>query len=552
MEWHRIDDFTPGIHQDVGLRVPPGAARIATQCRASVNGALIPGPKLTSEITYSGLWGKTGSSGTLYPYGDQVFISGLFVNGPVYGGVGNPEDGADRNNAEIWVGFNWREEVTPGSAYVEKVNLSRYFPGWGTPAWVSMYDDSVTSDTTGWSQTNVGPAPFTATATRANRGDVTVIGTPVVAWCFGPSFVPYYFPDETDATNNSAKVELDHPALSVPQPIHIIGHQGRCVLFPLGVYYNGKDAAAANVLYTNSEAFYFTQVNDHTTKEVGIGYYDNIVNVEHNNGYIIGESLTANELLLFKAKGGAVKIVGDLADPYVENLPYVKSPGFSRCRGTRSIVGYIYPADSGGVWLYQGGDTSQNIAPHMDPNFWRPTSTNGYYTADSNCAEWGEMAVVPNGYYFDTETQGWWKLDSNNHWHADSDWTGRWLYTAGQDLTDGATVLYEYDRRTLATSYQWKGHPIAPSIEREIRVREVILVASGSGRVTVTVEARNRQPETYEFLFYDDYPEVRAMRGLFSQEGTHVSVTLDAEGSGTNQAPTIHEVRVGWDESTRV
>src|SRR5690606_5166543 len=104
-----------------------------------------------------------------------------------------------------------------------------------------------------------------------------------------------------------------------------------------------------------------------------------------------------------------------LNDFQVRNLPNVRGTGHSMNRGTPSPRGFVYPVDNGGVWLWEGGDLSVNIAPQMDPNFWRPPAlipAVGFYESgtppeqsepdwgyqQTQCATWDQFVMLPNNW----------------------------------------------------------------------------------------------------------------------------------------------------------
>jgi hypothetical protein len=265
-------------------------------------------------------------------------------------------------------------------------------------------------------------------------------------------------------------------------------------------------------------------------------------------------SLTANELFLMKAKGGATVIRGDLDDPTVVNLPNVLGCGEAECQGTPSQIGFVYPIEAGGVYTWQGGDTSEHISKQMNDDFWRPVFDTDYYTCPSNCTVFRELVIVPNGWMLDTDHGGWWKYATPEEptfvWH-DTDTTSRWFYaTALTYIGDEPGPIWEFDRRRRRRDYSWKSHPLMTSIGREIEGRELILSASGTGTVKISLITRGGQMHTVSARFDNEYPD--AVRLTTAVAGTHLQVQIESEGDEGQEAPMVHEVRIGVHARQRI
>lgn len=95
-QWFTIDDFKPGIHQNISPNHPPGVAQDSGTfgCHANSSGALIPLPGRTDIITSEELAGENDI------ISEEYRIVGLFCNDPVF----NPDEpltGVYQSNSEI-------------------------------------------------------------------------------------------------------------------------------------------------------------------------------------------------------------------------------------------------------------------------------------------------------------------------------------------------------------------------------------------------------------------------------------------------------------------
>lgn len=428
-----------------------------------------------------------------------------------------------------------------------------------TPTDQSIY---TSTDSTQWFNT-VRPRVCDFAATRSNSAAPTLLGPAVIAWVFDS--IARFFPDDT-ATQSMATAAM--PTAALVLPAHLCAHQGRAVIFPLTLASIGQLQ-----VYTTTEGFYWTDVNDLTSLSSGLtGYFNVIVSPEIPTGYGVMESLTADELLLIKAKGGALLLRGSLDDYSAKSLPNVKSTGQSLNRGCRSPVGFIYPVDGGGVWLWGGGDTSQHISPNMDPEFWRPDYSDadlhpfgpGYTT----CAQWQEWVLLPNNWIWDSDFGGFWRIDeiadiddgadppvvvgstAVAHWAVD--WKGRHAYGFLDRMCDDGTneiIGYDYDMLDKRSSFSWQSQPFAATIDRHVKVRKFVLVASGTGTATVTVTTERGSSSLSFTISATDTSPLAYMKNV-SLVGTHVRVRIVSTGSGGGDAPTIHGFRIGLDEDT--
>lgn len=427
------------------------------------------------------------------------------------------------------------------------------------------------SDDTIWYAT-VRPRVCEFGVTRSNSGAETVLGPTVLAFTFDG--LARIFPDDT-ATAGMATNEMAGEGVALVLPAHQCLHQGRAVIFPLTLSSMGP-----LTVYTTTEGFYWTKVNNLTALSSGLsGYFNVIVLPEFPTGYGVMESLTADELLLIKARGGGLILRGSLDDYSAKSLPNIKSTGQSLNRGTRSPIGFVYPVDAGGVWLWTGGDTSANLSAKMSDEFWRPDYSDNdiypYGPGYTSCAQWNEWVMLPNNWILDTDFGGFWRTDipaevldgqtsrgysAIHHWTVD--WKGRHAYGfLDRSMTVGAqeTIGYDFDRLLPRGVYSWQSQPLASTIDRAVKARKFVLVASGTGTVVVTVTS-NKTGDTDTLSF-----TVAAESGIDAEfptaymrnchvTGSHLQVKIVATGAddGGDPAPTIHGFRIGIDESAQL
>lgn len=558
-EWKIINNFKPGIHHTVSATHPLGTAQEANTwgCRATDDGSLIPLPKLTSVIESEELTSDTLLS-------EEYRITGLFCNDPVFF-VDEPATGIHQNNSEVYVAFEWYDNGGTAGADQQVKQVQRFKRNYAiTPEWDVIYTRAVDLDYDPLTR----PKKCEFVSMRSNSADADMAGPVVVAFVYNE--IAQMFPDDTATTVNGTAFmpgdNVDDVAntgglLSVDG---LVSHQGRAVIFPLTVLGMGADQ-----LYTTNEAFYWTLVNDLTTRDdtiTGGGFLKAIASYDNPTGFQVYQSLTADELLMIKARGGAIMVSGNLNDYQVRNLPNVRGTGHSMNRGTPSPRGFVYPIDNGGVWLWEGGDLSVNIAPHLNANFWRPPAVspatgahpsreqddNGWGYAQTQCCEWNQLVMLPNNWVWDTDHNGFWKIAADGQYVIHrwaSDWAGLICYGAPSGFLEGIAgmepdpVIYEFNKVVPATEFSWRSQPLEGTLERQVEIREVIVTASGNGTVTVILDGPGGELQQEELTILPTLtPHTQAI--TFGAVDSHISMRLLSEAATEDDAaPTIHSVK---------
>lgn len=567
--WHRISDFRPGIHTAVAPMRPPGVAKESGtfQCYASTAGSLIPAPRLVQRITPPTLTGAAIDS-------EQFRVSGIYANAPVYGASDNTT-GAMECHTELFLA----SEYWSGSGELV-LTVHRYTRNLNTPTWEQIWQRTYAADTF---NPATRPRVCYFASQRSNPSDVDASGPQVVAWVFSGNARAFPANADTYVTGTDPMPGdlVDDPlggGLVAPQ--NLVAHGGQVIIYPLYVTGDGDDQ-----VYISSEAAYWTKVNDVTNLSAALvttGNYFNILGgYEQGTGYGVIASLTADELFMVKVRGGAIILTGSVEDATVRTLQYVQSTGLSFNNGTTTWLGYVYPVDSSGVWLWSGGDTSEQVTKHLTPNFWRPSTMMPVYADPSvqsaaqwgyqntTCASWNEFALFPNNWFWDTDEMGWWRiLDPDyipiGHWQSDERGVFAWGSPLGWS-DDTNPVFYEFSRFYGATYFSWTSHPQNHALDRAVRLDEIVVCAQGEGtvRITISSDIDDAPDDVIDFQFTDASVPVMIRAATNVQGRSHTfqieswgvdhdiakgSIDMDADTS----APTVHWVDYSTLPSTQI
>lgn len=496
------------------------------------------GPINTTPVTLT--WGGALANQSIHVY---VTWKGTLTGTASRYLTSSVTTGADRKVREVW-----RRRLNLESPDDQEV--------------YSDYDDTI------W-YASVRPRVCEFGTTRSNSGGPTVLGPVVVAFVFDG--IARMFPDDTaTASMNTAQMAGDGVALVLPA--HLCLHQGRGVVFPLTL-----SSIGTNQVYTTTEGFYWTDVNDLTSLSAGLtGYFNVIVLPEFPVGYGVMESLTADELLLIKARGGGLILRGSLDDYSAKSLPNLKPTGQSLNRGCRTPLGFMYPVDIDGIWLWTGGDTSTNLSPNMEAEFWRPEDSSNDYPYGpgyTSCAQWGDWTLLPNFWIFDTSSGGYWKLEQTTQFTTGDeegndapcfwtvDWKGRHAYAQIQKAPLFGTneqIGYSYDRLGVRTAYSWQSQPLAATLDRTVAARKFVLVASGEGTVTVKVRSnRTGSEDTMTFTVDSESGVANEFPTAYMRNcdvtGSHLQVQISVSNSGADgDELRIHGFRCGVHQTAQL
>lgn len=544
-QWVDISDFRPGIHAVSSPNLPRGAATVANtyRCMADDSGSLIAAPRHVETVAMDPPEGANAITSEKYR------LTGIACVDPVYT-PDNTQWGVDQNNTDVWVGMEWY--------YDSQVHrrVSRWLRHRLDPSWSDVSTVSKDAEF----DPNSRPKKCYFATGRSNSAAPTQVGPAVIGWVFGGT--AKFFPDDTDTDSTSA-VALPGEDVALVWPDALVGHQGRAVILPLTISNHGQAEGDA-IVYTTNEAIYWTEPNDWTTLEANLAgaYFNFIVGYENPTGYSAIASLSAGELFMVKARGGAIMVRGDLDDPQAVTLPNVRSAGQSLDLGTSTPIGYLYPVDSSGVWLWEGGDSSRPVATQLAADFFRPEPADGedWGYSFTQSTSWGELAMFGNNWFFDTTNPvtadgtpaGWWRLEDPDlktlHMYA-TDWKGRLCWAIPGGFVDsGDAAMWAFDSRLRAQSYSWQSQPIELGIEQTFNTEDVLVCASGQGTVQVTFTSPDTGTvETRRFAFTEsDLPVTKRVK--LAARGTHTQVRIESFGDEGADfvAPTVHSVRFSY------
>lgn len=570
VKWFSINDFRPGIVENLSGQYPPGTADPSGTFRCgadATSGTLIP---LRGQYTFTIQWEvddiDPGLPGNIDS--DEIRLIGLKAVGPIYETT-NLSTGVDQNNTEIFVAIEWWDTTT--SMNLEVWRFRRHYGT--TPTWQQVWSFT---DTTQTYAATTRPRTFTFGIGRSNNADPNVSG-PTAVWWVGDRHARF-FPDDTntDAVGTVALPGDSTSAVNTPTqivfPSAAVGHQGRVVIMPLTIVPFGS----ATNTFVHNESMYWTAFNDFRTHGITPERWGDItVGAENPTGYGALASLSADELFLVKRGGGAVMIAGAVAgvgptSPTTRTLPYVRSTGLSYNTGTPCALGFVYPVDGDGVWMWQGGDFSQKISKQFnDGDFWRVPATNSqgadvdYGWPATQCAAARSYVLLPNNWLFDTDLGTWWRVEDPDVW-AMHRWTAsereRHLYGTRSGLLNTADGLVrEYDLTAAACHYSWKSQPMAHTIDKVIAIREIVVVASGVGEVTIQCGSGTEVAGATRTIAVNSTVPV-AKSVSYDIRGSHIWFKVTSAGddyataaapdyyTGVEPAPKIHEIRYAVQE----
>jgi hypothetical protein len=431
---------------------------------------------------------------------------------------------------------------------------------------------------------NPGPlnkfAGQTHFTTRINPTDYTQIGTPV-----------FVFDNNLGRFDNNGETGIvifpnpNTPTVSQPWVYsfaravlggQLIGHQGRIVILQYtSVTLSGWQGSTGQIITNDALSFSdppnsLPPGNFPTQNEVFVP--------EYSTGYGCWGTMSISELLLIKHKGGAVYVTGDIANPTVTHLPGVISTGglISQCAPTP--VGLMYPTATNGMYLWNGGNTSQKISNQLDDGFFLTPQVIPNFGVQVQVEPWNEWILVSNNWLYDTVTQGWWRLEDPTQttntnigipspgpvfsWYARS-YQDNLMYAAvGAYLNSPASeAIWVYDRTKPASTFSWQSHPIPVTTERLVDVRELVLLAQGQGIVSVTLTDTDGNVQANgPDVFAIKSPTIpQRLRLRTSITGYNIIVRIQSEGTsltvpGTTgsttatpgPAPVVYELDVGW------
>lgn len=540
LQWIDITDFTPGIYQrservlaDAAIPAPLGAAQVTNtfRCQALPTGGLAPLPGRTKS------W-NIPSPGT----GDNgIYVNGFYAFGPL-----SP---ATTYLDEVFLGLEYVEATTRKWRFYRL----RFFNNPASPNGFAALTNvdllQVYNSTTG-AAVNTRYWGMSFASDRINTVDATLPGVPVVATDYfdqgGSTIVAgrsmFTFPDPS-----TASVTAIFPFSTTPG--QVIGHQGRLIQLQGIGYSHGAGEAVA----TNEQVSFTDPPNG-----PNMGTQNEVFSQENPTGYGAWGSISAGELFFVKHQGGGLIVSGDVANPSITRLPGVISSGGTISRAVSTPQGLFYISNRVGVCVWRGGDTSEVVSEQLDGDFYL-TSFGSPFTASgtfmngvsASLESWGPWVLVSNNWLYNTITHAWWRIEDPatvaiNWWSKSFDARYMWGATPTYTL-DTIPVVHLWDQFTPATNYSWQSHPIPATQNRLIEVRDIVVVAQGSGTVTVTLTAFDgtTQAETFNVTNATQPQRLRPAQGGTFIKGYNVVVRIQADSTTTAPAPVVHALHLG-------
>lgn len=520
MAWFTITDFTAGIWDSSNCVAPgnttpgpfsaPAGAADGTNtfgCMALPNGGLAPLPRQTTSYTL-GDWGITGLTNV-----DISAITDTYVT-------------SEEEIVVVLTTYSGPDATTVTYSYVL-----------GT----ASLNEIGSAQVNNWDGVNATVVCFPF-STRVTGGGAT--NQPVLV-------IPYFPPD--GPTGNLA-VYPDLAATTTFALTQItadggvaFGHQGRiCELEPVFTSWPVTNNVEPN------EGLSYTD----PAQSVTWPQQDEYFGPENPFGYGAVSSVSAGELFMVKARGGAIIVQGDLNNPTVTTLPGVKSTGPIYGKPGVDINGMYYCVQNGGAWLWNGGNTSQKISSQLDNNSFvlgAPVIASNYY--NYYCQRWGDWMMFSNNWVFNSVTGGWWKLDLQGPWYYYiQGFNETIMYTAVQAVANtSVNFMSTYDKTKPALSYFWQSLPIKfPMEDRLINVGELAIRASNPYAdatpfiIPTIIDSVGNRTTLPTWHLATGTPDIQMQRWQVGVRTTD-TVAIEIEFTGSNNgAGIIHDISVGY------
>lgn len=622
-EYIEINDFTPGIYSDYhydsgatpaetseGNILQFGAATVddTYRCHADKSGALAPLPKLTAGKTQGIL--PTASNASDRYSGHASYLMDGMVRGANYVQTEQPAVVADRAAVFVMYGQWYKPTGDANFKWLAIAQLHRLFEGTASTdqqdlMWAKCSEqvntnthigagnfmhyrvresvtDASTQDCTAWvayGAPGYGYVPGAWTTGAIPAGELTL--TDFDTWT-GTEYPGEYqrvigiYPDPRNATvtSNSGFLDSSYDGIvgeAFADCCLMVGHQGRMVGVTRAPKQRGSKplSLGADSYYLIGEAAVYSPVQDFYGT-LGFGCFETLQFAEekpYRTGAV--SSISADEIIFIKDRGGAVLIRGDLDNPTVVQLPYVESTQGARCLPATTNFGLVY-GTSNGIYLWEGGETARHLSPQIDGWFWNHDTTLEYLGNRGRFAWWNPFVCVPNNYLYDSIGQGWWRLE-------DPALTS-WAFSA-YDVADITNTLYAFPYKLTSTSasvmwytanpailsdtYSWKSQPLAQSRNRVMTLQEVHLFVTPSSTtpatITITLTAIDKNgaevtPVVTTFTTTGNTNPQMLHKDLVTNiQGTHIQVKIEANSNlSSAPAPKIHSVKFATAPRARV
>lgn len=331
-----------------------------------------------------------------------------------------------------------------------------------------------------------------------------------------------------------------------------------------------------NIVTSAFEEAYFTDPPDSIT----FNTTPNTYSTEGYSGYGAWGSMSTGELLLVKSGGGAVVVSGDPGFPSSDIfLPGVKGTGAVWGKAVTCQAGLAYVTESDGVYVWNGGNTASKISSPIPDEACIRTELLSNFSASEDQESWGPVAFndnlgnycfFANNWVYDSLNNSWWQCEDPNilsfgtfsHSSAQSDrymWALPSRIISNTSLSGPQMVLpYLFDIKTMWNNYTWISNPIpAGGTGALATLTDVEIVVSNptttpaTVRITPTVppgQVHFNQQNQFQSALAIIPAETIAYRASypFGYTDYNIEIKLEAANVGTQAAPIIHELNVGF------
>lgn len=619
-EFIEINNFTPGIFADYhhgdgitptetndGNILVPGAAVIddTYRCCADRSGALVPLPKLRKGRV-SAVLPTADNDAAHFPTGHLAnYLMDGYVRGDMFVYDDLAPETPDRAGVYTMYGFPYKVAGDANFQWTMIAQLTREFDasGFHDLMWARSAESL---DALSAANMQLGSGNFIPFRTRPAMTEPTL---ECVVWVAAPS--PGYnnnygllktgtipagelslttFDAYTDSIYPGAYQRVigihpnpGNPAGAMSQfldsthgavggmlfdyAVHLVGHQGRMVALTR----EPKPAGAA--LITDNWGIISEQVKYGPVQDffgqLGFSCFETAQWGEekpYRSGVVA--SITADEILFIRDRGGAILVRGDLDAPTVVQLPYVESTHGARSIPAHTNFGLVY-GTSNGVYVWEGGETSRMISDQLEGWFWNHDPALNYLGNRGRFGWWNPWVCAPNNFLYDSRSKSWWRLDSPAN-------TG--VSLSAYDVSDQTNTLYAFphklsaandtmwwkaDPQTLADTYSWRSQPIVQPRDRMMTVQEVHLLVSPAStakatvKITLTGIGQDGTAVTPVAVNFEckanTNPQMLKRDVAMNFHATHVQVLIETNSKNTSvPAPKIHSVRLGVGSRSRI
>lgn len=543
LQWVVVDDWRAGIRARVDpatisgnvARLPGAADSSGTyRCHALPNGSLAPLPRRTTTFTPSSI---PITIGTITE--GRLPIVGFWSNGPIQTGVEfhlayeGTRDVSGTNRR--W--FYWQRIRNFDANQVDTIISHNPCAGSAAassmrPCWFHNYRCDATT------QTNPG-LPRVVAGWFAGGG--------------GAERVWHLFPNVTTPTSDTAQaIEISALSGSHPRvdPSHAFAHQGRAVVLDQSSYSYG----ANSYVWTHNEDVYYTDAN----LDSGAIALASTYGSENASGYSAAVSTNYSELLLMKVAGGGLLLRGDVDDPTVLRIPGIPALGNTRHQPTTSPVGVVFIAGDTGAWLWNGGETAENIsADAIDGNEFNLAAgglATDFIDYVGRLWHWYDWVVFPNNWMWNWKEQSWWRLENPSDvvlFHVGPEHVIETYLLATPAYVTSASdpFIYYYDYQSPATTFRYTSLPMPLGEKRDLKIRQMVLAASGNGTATVALRKLDGTTESHTFTV-SSTSRPQYFRDNCNVDADEIQYRIDTTNSGT--PVVIHELRLGYLEDSHL